>query len=116
MRIQDYFNVATIIVLLGVLAFSTNNNRKLRQENEVLSEASAMLLKENEKLSKQVAERDTVIKQSTLVYDSLKITLEDLNKNIVPKYAPFSVVDRLDLGGQIQLLTDYISQADSLRN
>lgn len=83
-------------------------NRNLARQNEKLQAANAILLDE-------VAKRDMRIAQATAVYDSLHHTLQHLNnKNLITTYETYSVVSNLDLDGQLRLLTDFLSRADSL--
>lgn len=87
--------------------------RQIKQDNKFLKKENLDLKEQNGLLLEKVANRDSLVKRSMLTMDSLKITLQELNKhNIVKVYENYHTVTTLDLDGQIDLLTRFISSAE----
>lgn len=127
MKIIDYIkekpvNIALAVVFiasLGLCVFflitERSENRLLKKYNVQIQAENTQLKEANASILNEVKIKDEIIRKSTVVYDSLKTTLEKINqKNIVTNYATYHTVTNLDLNGQIDLLSSYLSEADSL--
>lgn len=112
-----------VIAFIVFAAFLISANRDLRQANKQMKKENRDLAKENNSLKamnddllKEVSKRDEIINKSTIIYDSLRFKLDELNnRNIITNYETYHTVTNLDLNGQIELLTRYITEADSIQ-
>lgn len=118
---RDHYYIIAIVILLGAGFFGggyyRKENRELKRDSKAKEEMIQAYQKANVKLKEQVAERDSFIVKTTGELTALKCELQDINnKGIVTNYETYSTVRNLSLDGHIQLLSDYLSAADSLGN
>lgn len=121
-RLLFRLSILLLAVVIGFAVFMFISNRGLRQdisglkkENKELNTYNEELHKANKSLKDAISIRDEKIRAGTVIYDSLKTTLENLNnQKIVTINEGIRTVSNLDLDGQIKLLSGFLSEADSI--
>lgn len=105
----------TTFLLVSANSDLRKENRNLKKENKVYEATNKRLKTSNDSIQSDINSRDKVIAQSTLIFDSLKTKLAELNnRKIVTNYESYNTVSNLSLDGQISLLSRYLAEADSL--
>lgn len=111
---------AVVFLSVGVWLFFNNKHfrteaREYKRENESLRAANDSLHTLNDSLSKHNEALDKKIAAGTVIYDSLRTKLQELNnKSIITVYEDYHTVTSLDLDGQIKFLSGFLSEADSI--
>lgn len=90
-------------------------NKAIKNHNKELTKENAALQSANEELLTEVAERDTFIKITTLVYDSLKQSLIIVSTKITAVFPRHAAVIAAGIDSQIVFITKFISQSDSIK-
>jgi peptidoglycan hydrolase CwlO-like protein len=108
-----------VIILVSWIAVANRSLRQdvkdLKKENKELQQANKSLHEKNDSLAKEILNRNEQIQKGTVIFDSLKTTLQQLNnQNIVTIHENFTTVNALDLNGQLEFLARFIAKADSL--
>lgn len=122
MKREYIYLIAITAISIGTIIFGAISNRGLRYEirdlkaeNVIKQAAIDSLHTENDQLEKALQDSEEKIAHGTVIYDSLKTTLENLNnQKIVTINAGIRTVSNLDLDGQIKLLSGFLSEADSI--
>lgn len=110
-----YALIAVIIVLIGTNVFSGNDNWELRKQLKERDAREAIYLDSISTRNQAIAERDTLIAKSQIIVDSLENKWSKLNERIVSDFPTRDVVVSLSIDSQISVLSEFLSQADSLQ-
>lgn len=120
---QIKFLVIVLAIFIGLIIWLAVANRSLRgdikdlkKENKGLHVENKQIREENKALEKDIAAKDNQIAEGTMIFDSLKTTLEKLNnKSIVTVHENYNTVTTLDLDGQISFLSRFLESAGDSR-
>lgn len=121
---RDYIYIAIIVIVVGVIVWSSVSNRGLRyelrdakRENKELHADNEVLQKGTKVLEDSLAERDKRDSLTIIELTDLKANLIKVKREIIIPHESTNTVIALDLDGDIEYLSRFLgrTQADSVR-
>lgn len=111
--------IVVLFLLSGSGIFSTvhyrKENKELKTQYNESEEVIKRLQSANLNLTAKVAERDTLIKNSTAAYDTLKQSLTAVGAKIATDFPRHADVVVADINEQVRFITELIAEADGIK-